>query len=126
MKGFAKEFKEFINRGNLIDIAAAFVIGAAFVALTKSFINAVLMPIIAIPFGKPSFDDVLIITINDAKIYLGSFISEVVNFILIALAVFLVIKMYNAVTRRDTTPGATEVDLLTEIRDELRASRGQG
>jgi len=125
VKRFVQEFKDFINRGNLIDLAAAFVIGLAFVALTKAFITFIIMPIVAIPFGKPSFDDALILTINDAQIRFGSFLTELVNFVLIAVAIFIVVKAYNAMTRRDTTPAATEVDLLTEIRDELRAARGR-
>jgi large conductance mechanosensitive channel len=120
MKDIAKQFKDFINRGNLVELAVAFVLGITFAALIKAFIDNIVMPIIAIPFGKPNFDQALVLTINDAEIRIGAFITALVTFIAVAIVLFLIVMTYNTVTRRDTTPATTEVDLLTEIRDELR------
>jgi large conductance mechanosensitive channel len=123
-----QEFRDFIAKGNMIDIAVGFIMGAAFTALVGSLVNDVLMPIIAIPFGEPSFDSI-VWTINDAEILIGAFLTAVVQFLLVALAVFLfIVKPYNAYRERmagdieDEEAGPTEIELLTEIRDSL-ASR---
>jgi large conductance mechanosensitive channel len=119
-----KEFKEFVSRGNLVELAVAFVLGVTFAALITSFIKNVIMPIVAIPFGKPNFDDTLVLTIHHARIQFGAFLTDLVVFIAVAIVLFLIVKAYNALTRRNTDAAPTEVDLLTQIRDELRAGRG--
>ena len=119
-----QEFRDFIAKGNMIDIAVGFIMGAAFTALVTRLVEDILMPIIAIPFGEPSFDSV-IWTINDSEILVGSFITALVAFLLVALAVFLfIVKPYNAYKahtedEEDEDEGPTEVDLLTQIRDSL-------
>jgi large conductance mechanosensitive channel len=122
-----QEFRDFIAKGNMIDIAVGFIMGAAFTAVIGSLVESVLMPIIAIPFGEPNFDEV-IWTINDSEILIGTFLTALVSFLLIAVAVFLfVVKTYN--TYRDTIhsddldddDAPTEIELLTEIRDSLVA-----
>ena len=120
-----QEFRDFIAKGNMIDIAVGFIMGAAFTALIGSLVNDVLMPIIAIPFGEPSFD-AIVWTINDSEILIGAFITQLVAFLLVALAVFLfIVKPYNAYRNRseqedeEEPAGPTEIDLLTEIRDAL-------
>lgn len=119
-----QEFRDFITKGNLIDIAVGFIMGAAFVAVIGALVDNVLMPIIAIPFGEPSFDSI-IWTVNGSEILIGSFITAVVAFLLVSLAVFLfIVKPYNAYRARTETDeeedaGPSEVELLTQIRDSL-------
>ena len=72
-----QEFRDFIAKGNMIDIAVGFIMGAAFIALIGSLVDNILMPIVAIPFGEPSFDSI-IWTINDSQILIGSFITAIV------------------------------------------------
>jgi len=119
-----KEFKDFLTKGDLIEIAVAFVMALAFVALVTSFVENVIMPIVTIPFGQPSFDS-LQSTINGTDIPWGAFLTALVVFILTALAVFLfIVKPYEAYQRRhgisDEEDGPTDIELLTEIRDSLR------
>lgn len=120
-----KEFRDFVARGNMIDIAVGFIMGAAFTALIKSLVENVLSPIVAIPFGEPNFD-AIVWTVNDSNILIGTFLTAFVGFVLVALAVFLfIVKPYNkyrSMTERaeaEEDPGPTEVELLTEIRDSL-------
>jgi large conductance mechanosensitive channel len=119
-----REFRDFIAKGNLIDIAVGFIMGAAFIALIGALVDDVLMPIVAIPFGEPSFDS-LIWTVNGSEILIGSFVTAVVAFLLVAVAVFFsIVKPYNAYRERaggdeDEDAGPDEIELLTQIRDSL-------
>lgn len=95
-----KEFKDFLMKGNIVDLAVAFVIGIAFAAVVNSFVNDLIMPVIAMIIGKPSFND-LTFTINDAVFHYGSFITAVITFVAIAAAVFFfVVKPMNAIKAR--------------------------
>ena len=119
-----QEFRDFIAKGNMIDIAVGFIMGAAFIALIGALVDDVLMPIVAIPFGEPSFDSI-IWTINDSDILIGTFLTGLVGFILVAFAVFFfIVKPYNAYRDRTGTgeeedAGPDEIELLTQIRDSL-------
>ena len=121
-----KEFKDFIIKGNLIDLAVAFVIAAAFGAVIKAFVDFVIMPLISAIVGKPSFDT-LTWTLNDAVIPYGMFITALITFVLIAAAVFFfIVRPYNAWKARkaaaeEAAPAAPaeEIVLLREIRDRL-------
>ena len=121
-----KEFKEFISRGNVVDLAVAVVLGAAFTAVVTSFANGILMNIVAAIFGKPTFDD-LTFTLGSGVIEYGRFLTTVVNFLIVAVAMFLVVKAINTLQgfrRRDEEAAeaeATEIELLTQIRDALVA-----
>jgi large conductance mechanosensitive channel len=97
-----KEFKDFLLRGNLVELAVAFVMGVAFAAVVTSFVNDLVMPVIAMIFGKPDFSD-LTFTINDAVFRYGAFITAVITFAAIAAAVFFfVVKPVDALmARRD-------------------------
>ena len=96
-----KEFKEVAFGGSLVEIGVGLVMALALVALVGSLIEQVLMPIIGIIFGEPSFHGALIATINDSEIRFGSFLTALVTFIAIALAVFLfVVKPYQAYKAR--------------------------
>lgn len=83
-----KEFKDFIMKGNILDLAVAFVIGLAFAAVVTSLVNDLIMPIIAMIIGKPDFSG-LTFTINDAVFRYGSFITEVISFVAVAGAIFI-------------------------------------
>jgi large conductance mechanosensitive channel len=122
-----QEFKEFVSKGNVVMLAVGFIMGVAFQAVVNSLVEHVIMPIVAIPFGEPNFDQ-LSFTINDSVIMWGAFVTAAVVFLLTALAVFLfIVKPYNAyVDRRqgeeaEEEAGQTEIVLLTEIRDSLRS-----
>jgi large conductance mechanosensitive channel len=100
------EFKAFILRGNVVDLAVAVVIGAAFGAVVTALVKDIITPIIAAIFGKPDFSSISF-TINNSTFYIGDFINAVISFLLIAAAVFFfVIKPVNLLmsTRRTETP----------------------
>lgn len=120
-----KEFKDFLMRGNVIDLAVAVVIGAAFGALVTSLVTDLLTPVIAAIVGKPDFSD-LTFTINGSVFRYGNFINALIAFLSIAAAVFFfVVKPINAINRRrGIEPGEekSETELLAEILEELRKS----
>jgi large conductance mechanosensitive channel len=128
--GIVAEFKSFINRGSVVDIAVAFVMGAAF----KTVIDAVagdgkdnqglLGGLIGAIFGgnQPNFNDKGV-TLNGSFVPVGSFLTSVLNFLLVSLVLFFVIKAYSRF--RKTQPEETTNQLLASIRDELRQERGQ-
>jgi len=95
-----REFKDFLMKGNIVDLAVAFVIGVAFAAVVNSLVNDLIMPLVAIVIGKPDFSD-LTFTINDAVFHYGAFITSVITFIAVAAAVFfIVVKPMQAVKAR--------------------------
>jgi large conductance mechanosensitive channel len=122
-----KEFREFILRGNVVDLAVAVVIGAAFGAVVTSLVTDIFTPLITMIFGKPSFDD-LSFTINGSEFKYGHFLNTVFTFLTVAAAIFfLVVKPLNALAERrkrgqEPEPEAQPEDiiLLTDIRDLLR------
>ena len=121
-----EDFKKFILKGNLVTLAVAFIIGLEFSKVVASFTDDVVMRIIGAIVGKPSFDD-LTITINDGVIRYGSFLTALLNFIIIGFVLFLIVKAYEkaearmGVKKDDAAP--TDVDLLSEIRDLLKEQR---
>jgi large conductance mechanosensitive channel len=123
-----REFREFLLRGNVVDLAVAVVLGAAFGAVITSFVNDILMQLIAMIGGEPDFSG-LSFTINDAEFRYGAFLNAVISFVLIGAAIFfLVVKPINALMERrkageEPEPEAVpdDVVLLGEIRDLLRA-----
>jgi large conductance mechanosensitive channel len=121
MSAVVKEFKEFVSKGNFLDLAIGFVLGAAFAGLVGSFTDNVLMPIVAIPFGEPNFDSAMVITINDAEIRLGAFITTFVTFLLTAVVLFFILKAYNSFRKGEATEVTNEIGLLKDIRAELRS-----
>ncbi|MBV1779984.1 large conductance mechanosensitive channel protein MscL [Paeniglutamicibacter sp. ABSL32-1] len=127
-----KGFRDFIMQGNVVDLAVAVVIGAAFGAVVKSLVENIIMPLIAALVGSPNFDDFLIVTIGDGvAIKFGVFLTVLVNFILIAAAIYFVVvlPMKHLSEKRQARLGVEEpaeeldpqVALLAEIRDELRS-----
>jgi large conductance mechanosensitive channel len=123
-----KEFKEFIMRGNVIDLAVAVIIGAAFTAIVNSLVNDIIMPIIGVLLGGVDFTS-LAVTVGEATITYGNFIQAIINFLLVALVLFLLIRAINRMSRKkEEAPAAppeptTEERLLAEIRDLLRERR---
>jgi large conductance mechanosensitive channel len=126
VKGIAREFKEFIMRGNVVDLAVAVVIGAAFGAVIASLVADLLTPLIAAIFGKQDFSN-LTFTINGSTFRYGSFVNALIAFVTVAAAIFFfVIKPINYMRERqargeeEAPPPTEEVKLLTEIRDSLQ------
>ena len=97
-----KEFRDFAVKGNLVEVAVAFILGLAFAALITATVDFLLTPIIAAIFGKPSFAS-LTFTINGAVFHYGAWLNAVITFVLTAFALFLVIKAYNR-TREPASP----------------------
>jgi large conductance mechanosensitive channel len=95
-----KEFRDFLLRGNLVELAVAFVMGLAFAALITSFVNDLIMPIVAMIIGKPDFSG-LTFTINDAVFRYGAFVTAAITFVSTAAAIFFfVVKPMDALTSR--------------------------
>lgn len=100
MRSLADEFRAFILRGNVLDLAVAVIIGAAFGAVVTSLVENILTPFIAAIFGKPDFSN-LSFTINNSQIMYGAFLNAVIAFVLVAAAVFFfVIKPFNMIMER--------------------------
>jgi large conductance mechanosensitive channel len=137
--GFISEFKEFAMRGNVMDMAVGIVIGGAFGKIVSSFVADVIMPPIGILLGGVDFSD-LTLTLKDAvpasegveavaavTLNYGTFVNTVIDFIIIAFAIFVVIKLMNAAKKKEEEAPAAppkpsnEEVLLTEIRDALKA-----
>jgi large conductance mechanosensitive channel len=126
-----KEFKAFIMRGNVVDLAVAVVIGAAFGAVVTALVKDLITPIISIP-GKTNFQE-LTFTIRDSEFFYGDFINTLISFLSIAAAIFFfVVKPLNMLAERrkrgqEETPAelTLEQELLTEIRDLLRAENAR-
>lgn len=124
-----KEFKEFISRGNVIDLAVGVIIGGAFGKIVSSLVNDVLMPLIGICLGGLDFKG-LSINIGNASINYGVFVQNIVDFLIIAFCIFIFIKLINKITRRENKKEKEEVKeekakseevlLLEEIRDLLK------
>jgi large conductance mechanosensitive channel len=126
-----KEFRDFILRGNVVDLAVAVVLGAAFGAVVAGFVSSFITPLIAAVGGETSFSD-LDFTINDARFTYGAFLDVLIRFLVVgAVIFFLVIKPMNAVMKRVgraeepvSDAPAEDVVLLREIRDLLREGAG--
>jgi large conductance mechanosensitive channel len=118
-----REFKDFLMKGNIVDLAVAFVIGVAFAAVVNSLVNDLIMPLIAMVIGKPDFSD-LTFTINDAVFRYGSFITAVITFIAIAAAVFFfVVRPMQALQARSKTGEETISDEERRHQELLAALR---
>ena len=125
-----KEFVAFLKRGNVIDLAVAVIIGGAFGAIVASLVNDIVMPLIGALLGGVDFTG-LAIEVGDAVVAYGNFIQAVVNFLIIALVVFLAIRAYNNLQQAEEEEEAAapppepsaEEKLLAEIRDLLKAQQ---
>jgi len=124
--GLVRDFKQFVLRGNVIDLAVAVVLGVAFAAVVTSLVEDLLTPLIAAIFGQPDFSQ-LTFTINNSTFFYGEFINALISFVLIAAALFLfVVKPVNALVsraRRQPTPDPTTQkcpECLSEIPIDAR------
>lgn len=134
VKNVLNGFKEFIMRGNVIDLAVGIVIGAAFASLVDALVRGFIGPLIAAIFGKPSLDSTLILTINDARFLFGAILGELINFLIVAAALyFLVVLPLNKLQSlrkrglvEEPAAPAEDVLLLQQIRDLLVAQNGGG
>lgn len=123
-------FKEFIMKGNVLDLAVAVVVGAAFGRVVNAMVESVLMPAVSALVGSPDFDAFAVVTLNGNELRFGVLLTAVVNFLLVAAAVYVAIvlpmnRVLEARSRRLGLEPAEEaadpqVELLTEIRDALR------
>ena len=119
-----KEFKEFISRGNVLDLAVGVIIGGAFNKIVSSLVDNILMPLIGLIIGGIDFSS-LSVKVGNAEIAYGLFIQNIVDFIIVAFTIFMVIKAINKVMRKkekkeEAPKGPSdEVLLLTEIKNEL-------
>jgi large conductance mechanosensitive channel len=126
----ASEFKEFIAKGNVIDLAVGVIVGGAFGKIVTSLVDDILMPVIGVIIGGIDFSN-LSIDFIDAKIMYGSFIQQIIDFLIISLCVFLFVKFISKFSKiqeeekKDETPKKSEeVVLLEEIRDLLKEKNG--
>ncbi len=117
-----KEFREFAMKGNIVDLAVAVIIGGAFGKVVTALTNSIIMPIIAMILGKGGMSE-LTFTVGQTVFPIGLFIQAIIDFILIALVLFLIIKAMNSMKKKEeAAPAATPEDimLLREIRDALK------
>lgn len=118
-----KEFKEFISRGNMMDLAVGFIIGAAFTAIVNSLVKDLINPLIGLFIGEIDLSK-LKFTIGEATFKYGSFLNAVINFLIIALVVFFLIKLVNKITPKkevEEDPAPTNEEIyLRQIRDLLQ------
>ena len=118
-----KEFRDFINRGNVIDLAVAVIIGGAFGVIVTSLVNDIIMPLVGIVLGGVDFT-ALAITFGEAQILYGNFIQAIVNFLIVAFVIFLIVRTINKMKKpvEPAAPAAPPEDivLLKEIRDLLK------
>ena len=123
---FVEEFKEFALRGNVMDMAVGVVIGAAFSGIINSLVGDIIMPLIGLLSGNYNFSNLAIEFSEDNFLTYGAFIQAVINFVLIAIVLFLIIKFFNKMRKekKEEAPaepdGPTEVEILGEIRDLLK------
>ena len=125
--GFLSEFKTFIARGNVMDMAVGVIIGGAFSSITTSLINDIVMPVLGIFTDSISFAE-LSVKVGPAVITYGNFIQAVLNFLIMAFVVFCLVKTINSFHRKKEAPppapkASAEEKLLTEIRDLLREGK---
>lgn len=117
-----KEFKQFIARGNVIDLAVGVIVGAAFTAIVQSLVKNLINPLIGLFVGKIDLSN-LTLKVGEATFRYGSFLNSIINFLIISFIVFLIVKAVNKFTKKEEEekPAApTETDYLKEIRDLLK------
>lgn len=121
-----QEFRDFVGRGNVIDLAVAVIIGGAFGAIISSLVDDIIMPLVGVLLGGVDFAN-LSIVVGDATVMYGNFIQAIVYFLIIALVLFLVVRSYNKLQKEEEGAPAPppepspEETLLAEIRDLIKA-----
>ena len=128
-----KGFKDFISRGNVVDLAVGVIIGAAFKNIVDALVDGIINPLIAAVIGKPDFSDAFILTLNGTNVKFGVLITAVINFLLMAFAIYLCIvvpmnklaalRTAKEKAEKDAAPKISdEVQLLTALRPALKSS----
>ena len=125
MTNAAKDFKEFVLKGDVVALAVAVIIAIAFGAVIAAFVANIITPLLAAIGGQPDFSS-LTVDIGDGVIRYGSFLNAIISFLFIALGVFVVVKVVNKMSREkgEDPGGPSETELLTEIRDLLASRQG--
>lgn len=140
--GLISEFKQFAAKGNVIDLAVGVIIGSAFGRIVTSLVEDIIMPPIGILIGNVNFTDIKVTlreaytnqageNIDAVTVNVGNFIQVSINFLIIAFAIFLMVKFFNSIRRKQEAKEkkeekkkiSEEIQLLTEIRDELRKNK---
>lgn len=123
MKNMIAEFKDFIDKGDVVTVAVGLILALYFKTIVDALLEGVILPIIAAIFGEPNFAAIGF-EIGDAFISIGLVINAVVSFVAVAFILFLIVKAYNKAKspEEEEASGPSEVDLLTEIRDQLRSN----
>ena len=127
-KGFVNEFKAFIKRGNVIDLAVGVIIGGAFGTIISSLVDDILMPLLGIVIGGINFTE-LTWKVGDAVIKYGAFLQNVLDFLIVAFCIFIFIKLLNSFNRKEEVKEvkkpepSNEEKLLMEIRDLLKEKK---
>lgn len=124
IKKEANDFKEFISRGNVVDMAVGVIVGGAFGKIVTSLVNDILMPLIGIVLGGLDFSN-LSIKVMDANVAYGSFIQTIVDFLIVAFCIFVMVKFFEKFKKKEeivpeSSKKSPEVILLEEIRDILK------
>ena len=122
LRSFLSEFKAFAMRGNVVDLAVAVIIGAAFGKIVSSMVDGIIMPLIGLILGGINISGETI-TVNQAVVKWGAFLQTIIDFTIIAFAIFIMVKIINTLQKKEeavTPPPSPEVQLLTEIRDLLK------
>lgn len=125
MKNMIEEFKAFVFKGSVIELAVAFILATAFKPIVETVVNGVIMPIIARIIGEPSFHTLVIDLGKGAVISYGTLITVIIEFLLIGLALFFIIKLYEKSKKQEeeapaAPSGPSQEEILTEIRDLLK------
>lgn len=120
-----QEFRAFVAKGNVLDLAVAVIMGGAFGAIVTSMVNDIIMPLIGVILGGVDFTT-LAIQVDDATITYGNFIQAVINFLIIAFVIFMIVRTANNMKKKEEAApaapaGPTTEELLVQIRDLLKA-----
>ena len=122
-----KEFRDFLMKGNLLEIAVGLILALAFKTVVDSLVADILTPIIAAIFGQPNFDS-LVLDIGEGQIRYGAFLNAIISFVIVGFVLFIIVKAYNkavalrrkeGLTEEDEEEESMEVILLRQIRDQL-------
>ncbi len=114
MKQFMKEFKEFISKGNVMDMAIGIIIGGAFTAIVSSLVDDIINPLLGL-FGGMNFDQLSLNIVGDVTLYYGKFITAIINFLIMALVIFCIVKAMNKASEKLIKKKEAEEEKTTKI-----------
>lgn len=121
-KGIVAEFKEFIMRGNVLDLAVGVIIGGAFQAIVSSLVDDVIMPVISLATGGKDFSEWKVMLGETASLNYGNFISAIINFLIMAIVIFLIVKSINKVSvkfKKEEAPAAPTTKVCPYCKSEI-------